>query len=48
MTESDVLDNIMNAFVEEDFDTLEGFLERMGSDESVLMLHMAIHKYFGD
>jgi hypothetical protein len=47
LTESDVLDNILNAFIEDDFETLEDFLKRMGNDEAVLMLHEAIHKYFG-
>lgn len=54
MTESDVLDKILEAFVpmhldtEKDIETLADLLNALGSDEAVLMLHQAIHKYFGD
>lgn len=52
LTDDDILDKILDAFVghhdQYGPDTLEGFLDAIGSDEAVLALHMAIHKYFGD
>ncbi len=52
MSESEVLDKILEAFVGDEYtsgwDTLAEFLNHIGNDEAVLMLHQAIHKYFGD
>lgn len=52
LTESDILDQILQAFIGDEYtsgwDTLEDFLKAIGNDEAVLMLHQAIHKYFGD